>query len=56
MKINRGHIKNRIIKYLEMFKEDIADAMTEIILEKEEEIETALKIIETRKEVEKDEL
>lgn len=35
MKINREYIKKKIIKYLEMFKEDIADAMTEIILEKE---------------------
>lgn len=37
MKINREHIKNRIIKYLEIYKEDIADAMTEIILKKEVE-------------------
>ena len=36
MKINRKHIKNRIIKYLEMFREDIAEAMTEIILEEVE--------------------
>lgn len=37
MKISKEHIKNRIIKYLEIFKEEIADAMTEIILEKEVE-------------------